>query len=313
MNVLICSAARKVWLIDAFKSALSESGGLVFAADADPLAVALRVADGGLILPCLNVAEYEQVLLQECKKHNIQLIIPTRDAELTWFSERLGFFALHGIQVMLSSSESVRICQDKLSFCLHCECYGYSVPKRAVSLTDKPEYPLFARPRTGAGGRGTCRINDDVSLQQLTPWSQWLIQELIEKPEYTLDLFADFEGRVLSVVPRQRLRVVAGESTVGVTVEAPYLIERAISLAQSLHLVGHNTLQCFWDGGEPLWIEINPRYGGGASLGFAAGANTPLMLLRLLAGEEVLPCIGEYERGLYLYRYSTDLYVRGAM
>jgi carbamoyl-phosphate synthase large subunit len=128
---------------------------------------------------------------------------------------------------------------------------------------------------------------------------------------YTLDLLADLTGRVVSVVPRQRLRVVSGESVVGRTVEAPVLVDRAVALSTSLGLVGHNTLQCFFEDAEPLWIEVNPRFGGGAALGFAAGVDTPRLLVEWLQGAPVVPRLGQYERGLTMYRYSTDLYVRG--
>ena len=60
------------------------------------------------------------------------------------------------------------------------------------------------------------------------------------------------------------------------------------------------------------WIEINPRYGGGAALGFAAGADTPSLLVRLAAGERLAPRIGAYERGLYLFRYGADHFAREA-
>jgi carbamoyl-phosphate synthase large subunit len=212
---------------------------------------------------------------------------------------------------MVSAPETIALSQDKLAFTRHCLDQGFAAAELLPNPTPA-DLPLFARPRRGAGGRGAARIDDAETLARLTPREDWVIQRLIKAPEFTIDLFADFDGRVLSIVPRQRLRVAAGESVVGVTVEAPVLLDRAAALAQSLGLIGHNTLQCFWDGAEPLWIEVNPRFGGGAALGFAAGADTPAMLLRLLAGERLEPRIGDYERGLYLYRYSTDHFAREA-
>lgn len=310
MNVLITSAARKVWLVEAFRRAVAPFGGNVWAADADPFAVAMRFADRTLLLPAIDSKEFEPALLEACDAFDIQLVIPTRDGELAWFAERTTTFSRIGVTVLVADSSTIGLCQDKHAFVTHCEINGFAVPAVIPKPTPGLSYPLFARPRTGAGGRGAGRVSDADALAQLCPWNDWLVQVLVEQPEFTLDLFADLSGKVLSVVPRQRLRVTAGESVVGVTVRAPELIDRAVALAKTLRLIGHNTLQCFFDGNEPLWIEVNPRYGGGAALGFAAGADTPDLLVRLLAGECIPPRIGDYESGLYMYRFSRDLFVR---
>jgi carbamoyl-phosphate synthase large subunit len=311
MNILITSVARKVWLVQAFQRAGVEHGAKVLAADADPLAAGLRLADGVVLLPRLDSSGFLTSLLEACRHERIGLIVPTRDAELPWFAAHRELLAQAGITVMVAAPQAIALCQDKLAFAEHCLAQGYAVPATLQPDQVATEFPLYARPRTGSGGRGAGRVANSAALAALHPREGWLVQECIGWPEYTIDLFADFAGQVISAVPRQRLRVVAGESVVGVTVEAPMLVERAASLSASLGLVGHNTLQCFWNGGEPLWIEVNPRYGGGAALGFAAGADSPAWLLRLHAGQTVASRLGEYERGLYLYRYSTDYFCKG--
>ena len=311
MNVLVTSVARKVWLVEAFRRAVGPLGGQVLAADADPLAVGLRLADGRVDLPRLDDPSFEAALVGACATRGIRLIVPTRDGELAWFAERRERLAEAGIVVMIAGPAVIELCQDKRAFAQHCLAAGFAVAEVAPTL-EAVRLPAFARPRRGAGGRGAGRIGDAVALARLEPWDDWIVQPIVEAPEHTIDLFAGFDGEVLSVTPRRRLRVAAGESVVGVTVEAPRLIERAVDLARSLGLVGHNTRQAFWDGGEPLWIEVNPRYGGGAALGFAAGADSPAMLVKLASGETVTPRIGIYERGLYLYRYSVDYFARDA-
>ena len=87
-----------------------------------------------------------------------------------------------------------------------------------------------------------------------------------------MDLLADFEGRVISAVPRLRQLVVAGESYVSRTVNEPVLMTASAGLAMELHLVGHNTIQCFWDGKQVKFIEVNPRFGGAAALGSPQGS-----------------------------------------
>jgi carbamoyl-phosphate synthase large subunit len=311
MNVLITSVSRKVWLVEAFRRAVARLGGRVLASDSDPLAAGLRLADAAVALPRLDDPAFEDALLGACRDHAIGLITPTRDAELPWFAARRDRFAAAGVTVMVAEPRTIELCQDKRAFIAHCQAHGFAAPFTLERPNDAP-LPLFARPRRGSGGRGAGPVQDAEALAALTPWSDWLVQTKIDLPEYTVDLFADLDGTVLSVVPRARLRVVAGESVVGVTVDAPEIVAASRGLAASLGLVGHNTLQCFWDGGAPLWIEVNPRYGGGAALGFAAGADTPGWLVDLARGRPVAPRIGDYERGLYLFRYAADHFTRDA-
>src|SRR5690606_24923440 len=135
--------------------------------------------------------------------------------------------------------------------------------------------------------------------------------EFLDWPEYTIDLFADFEGNVISVVPRRRVMVVSGESYVSATTRNDRLVEASIVLAKKLELVGHNTLQAFCQGSDVKWIEVNPRFGGACNLGFQAGAHTPSMLVLLVAGEKLSPQIGEYAVDLVMLRYTQDLFVQG--
>ncbi|PYM07642.1 MAG: hypothetical protein DMF15_10395 [Verrucomicrobia bacterium] len=58
INVLFTSAGRRVELLRAFREAYSLLGiiGYVIALDADPLALALQIADKPFIAPCLHSA-----------------------------------------------------------------------------------------------------------------------------------------------------------------------------------------------------------------------------------------------------------------
>jgi carbamoyl-phosphate synthase large subunit len=135
-----------------------------------------------------------------------------------------------------------------------------------------------------------------------------IIQEFIKAPEYTIDLFSDFSGKVISVIPRERIQTFGGESFVGKTVSSSVLFREAARLATKLGLIGHNTIQCFLENDAVKFIEVNPRFGGGAHLGFAAGAPTPLFLVKLLKGEILKPRIGKFKDNYLMLRYTEDMF-----
>jgi len=141
---------------------------------------------------------------------------------------------------------------------------------------------------------------------------EFVIQELIEQKEYTVDLFSDFDSNVISVVPRERILTVAGESYHGKTFNNSAIINESIKLANALKLIGHNTIQCFYNGSTVKFIEVNPRFGGGANLGIASGHNTPGYLVKLMQGEKLESQLGNFQNECEMLRYASDLFLNTA-
>lgn len=313
MNVLITSASRKVSLVIAFRQALAEvGGGKVIAVDVDPKAAALYFADQRYLVPAVDSPKYLETMLHLCRQLGINLLVPTRDEELPILARHKSLFADIGTTVMVPDPSVVETCQDKKLFLEFCQEKGFGAPKTYWFLNPDHtvEYPLFAKPRYGKGSHEAMQICSPSQLRAvLESGLEMIIQEFVDAPEYTVDLFADFTGRVISVVPRERLRIFGGESFVSKTVNNPQLIGETTRLARELGLVGHNTIQCFVDVEGVKFIEVNPRFGGAANLGFAAGAPTPLFLLKLLKGEAVEPVIGQFKDNYIMLRYTQDLFI----
>jgi len=122
---------------------------------------------------------------------------------------------------------------------------------------------------------------------------------------YTIDLLTDLNGKVLTVVPRERIETFCGESYKGKTIKDVKMIEHAKNLAEKLGTIGHITIQCIKN-----VLEVNPRFGGGAILGIKSGANTPLLILRLINGKRVRSQIGEFKENLIMLRYTKDLFIQ---
>jgi carbamoyl-phosphate synthase large subunit len=311
VNTLITSASRKVWLIRAFQQAVRPDGKVV-AADADPQAVTLRLADAGEVLPMGLKSSFTDRLDRLIDQHEISLVIPTRDEELYYFARRAEEFRRRGVQVMVSPAEVIRICQDKLAFVRFCQAHGLPVPRSwsGEEIEQIDLFPVFLRPATGKASRSVSVARDAHELRQAAQQIERpIVQEYIEAPEFTVDIFCDFQGRVLTAVPRERIRVVGGESQVTRTVSPGPVLHEAVRLVQALGLVGHVTVQCFFDGRQVLFVEVNPRFGGAAKLSFRAGAETPRMLVDLCQSRCLAPRIGEYEVGLTMYRYAEDIFV----
>ena len=175
-------------------------------------------------------------------------------------------------------------------------------------------YPCFARPIHGSASVGAAMIKDEQELHRhaATFGEHLLIQEYVAGREFTIDVYRDRGGVVRSVVPRQRLTVRSGEVETGLTVKSEELTAATLELASRLDgLWGVFCCQCMWpDGGPPKFFEVNSRFGGGAPLSIAAGANLPLYLLEEITGREISGKIGEFTDNLLMMRYDSDIYIQ---
>ena len=309
MNVAILSASKKVWLVQAFQRGLAAiGGGRVWALDCDPHAAALRAADSAELSPRSEGPEFLDWLELWCRRERIALVVPTRDAELALLAGAAERFSRAGVRLVVSPVEAVALCRDKRRFARFCRDRVFATPAE-FDAEAVPAFPVFVKPRTGQAGQGAQRIGSAEELHErgFDPERE-ILQEFVDAPEFTIDVFVDWDGRLISSVPRERVRVVDGESVVSRTVRDDELAHEAGRLALELGLRAHVTVQAFRGPGPIRFIEVNPRFGGGAALGFAAGCPTPEWLLRLARGETVEAQPGRYAVGLWMFRHTTDLF-----
>jgi carbamoyl-phosphate synthase large subunit len=133
--------------------------------------------------------------------------------------------------------------------------------------------------------------------------------------EFTVDVYFDRYGQLRCLVPRQRIEVRDGEVSKGITRKGyvyDYLINR---LSQIRGACGCLTVQLFAKT-EPMRyaaLEINPRFGGGFPLSYAAGANFPGWLIdEYLLGKEI-PFFDQWESNLLMLRYDAKIMVHDAV
>jgi len=317
-NILITSVSRKVWLVKAFKDALKQEGidGKVVSVDINPLSAGLYVSDKHYLVPSSSDQNFIPAVLEICKKEDIKLLIPTRDGELLLFAKNKDKFEKKGIYVMVSNPEVIEICNDKYRFYQFLTKNNIPTPKTYLPNQldfSSIHYPLVVKSRYGSGSKALFKVENAEELQFFVNYvPNPVIQEFANGNEYTVDLFSDFNGNVLTVVPRERIETFCGESYKGKTVKDTQIIEYAKNLAEKLETIGHITIQCIKNDNGIKFIEVNPRFGGGAILGIKSGANTPLLLIKLILGKRIEPQIGEFKDNFIMLRYTKDLFILNA-
>jgi carbamoyl-phosphate synthase large subunit len=77
-------------------------------------------------------------------------------------------------------------------------------------------------------------------------------------------------------------------------------------LMETLKPIGHITVQCMKTAKGIQYIEINPRFGGGAPMSIMAGADSCEKLYRLMEGER-LEYSEDYRENLLFLRFDDSI------
>ncbi len=311
MNVLITSAGRRTSLLIAFKKALLQRNGKVLAGDIDGLAPSLFMADEVIRLPRVTENSYVDYLLELVKKKNLKLIVPTIDTELPILAANKKDFNELGCMLATSDLNMVNISQDKWQTVCTFYAVGIQVPASWLphKYDDAPE-DLFIKPRNGSASINAFRTTKNDLSQIIPKVPNPIIQEHLPYDEITIDALLDFSGNLIHYVPRRRIRTIGGESIQGVTISDDSNRTFLLELFKQISLLGGRgpvTVQVFLGPEGPILSEINPRFGGGFPLGLAAGGNYPEWLLQMIEGRKVESRIGEYQTGLYMTRYYSEI------
>ncbi|BDG08529.1 ATP-grasp domain-containing protein [Anaeromyxobacter paludicola] len=316
MNVLLTSVGRRVALLRAFRRELA-GGGRVLGADASRLSAGMQDADAAYVVPPCASPEYVPALLEIVRRERVDVVIPLIDPELGVLARDRELFQREGCLALVSDPDAVTLSRDKRRSVKRFRELGFDAPDViAPDLLARPEaldYPLFLKPLDGSSSIGATPVEGPDDLRfHLAHVPHSVVQSLIPGEEFTVDVFADLEGRARCAVPRRRLEVRGGEISKGRTVKDPAIMAQASGLVEALGgCRGCITVQCFrTPDGRVVFFEANLRFGGGFPLSYAAGANYPGWILRLARGEPVAPFDG-WQDGLVMLRYDDAVFAPG--
>lgn len=315
-NILITSAGQRVALVKDFQETLKRFilDGKVYTTDMNPkLAPAAYVSDGCFEVPRCTSEDYIESLLTICLGNGIGLIVPTIDTELAILSANKEIFSKQGITVSVSDYDFVMMCRDKRNTGEFFEKHGIRVPKAIDKYN--PTFPLFAKPYDGSLSTNLHYIKNAEELtEEILNDPKLLFMEYIDKTvykEYTIDMYYGRDHKVKCIVPRERIKIRAGEINKGLTEKEPltsYLYERLETIDGC---IGCICIQVFLNPAtdDVVGIEINPRFGGGYPQTYAAGGNYAEYLIReYFLGEEIA-YKDDWKDHLLMLRYDDAVYV----
>ena len=313
INILILSAGRRVELVKRFKTAAQKLNidGKIIAADMSEYAPAIYFADLYRIIPRINSNEYIDALVDICNEEKITLIVPTIDTELPVLSKNRSYIESHtGAKILLSSDDVIDVCCYKDKTQEFFEKYGFGIPHLLNEndlKTKNYDFPLFIKPKNGSSSINAFKVENESQLTFFRGYiDEPIIQEYIQGTEYSIDVFCDLDSNPITIVPRIRLAVRGGEIIKGKIDKDREVIEEIRRMIDILKPVGQITVQCMKTCDGIKYIEINPRFGGGAPMSIDAGANSCENIYRILLGEQ-LKYNEDYNDGHLFLRFDEGI------
>ena len=293
MKLLFTCVGRRVELMQAFKKAAEnlKIDLTIIGADITESAPALYFCDETRSVCRIKDKEYIPQLLSICENEKVDCLIPTIDTDLLLLAENKAKFEAIGTKVLISAVDKVKLCRDKRYTADQFISLGLKSPQ-PVDDVEKYHmgYPAFIKPKDGSSSVDAYKVANEEDLKTYAnKIADYIIQPFISGREFTIDIFCDYDGNPVYITPRERLAVRAGEVLKTQICQDDIMISEMKTLIKDYKPCGQITVQLIQDekSGENYYIEINPRFGGGAPLSIKAGADSANALIRMLNGEKL--------------------------
>ena len=313
----------------------------VTVADANPAAVGRYLSKNFITIPFASDDSFADRVLRVCREKNIQIVMPLVTKELLPLSNHVKEFELAGIKILLSSTASLEIANNKSRLYEFLQWRGIAVPAfRVIETVDQlkdaaeelgfPEKQICFKPSVSNGSRGFriiteqineldllfnhkpgstyIRLNDAIRILSSGTFPELLISEYLPGDEYSVDCLCN-HGEPVLLVPRVRKRTINGITVEGEFIKEETIIYYCKQIIKELQLHGNIGIQVKKsEAGQFLILEINPRVQGTISAAWGAGVNLPVLAVKQEMRLPVTPDELQVKWGTKFSRYWEEVF-----
>lgn len=311
----------------------------IVSVDTDPKAYGSLLTDAFETVPKANSPDFIPELLEICKNHKVNVVLPLVTRELESLSKAKKLFEDNNIVIMVSDFLPLNIANHKGNLLNTLQrnqiphpafkiVWNFKEMEHAAHSLGYPNNPVIIKPCESNGLRGFRILNNSIdnldlllnhkpdnsytTLNNLSgiigdkSLPEYLVSEYLPGKEYTVDVLAR-KGECLTIVPRLRSKMTSGISTAGCIEKNTEIIEyvrEIVALFKLDYLIGIQVKQDIH--GKYKIIEINPRVQGTTVACLGAGINFPKLCVEMALGAELN--IPEPKWGIRFARHWQELF-----
>ena len=315
----------------------------VIGVDMDDDPTTQYLVDAFYRVPAASAPEYCDIVLDICRKENVDIYFPNISAEVSAVVARQDDFDRLGVKLSVSSLESIAVSNNKLRAYEVLKAAGIAVPEfyPVHSVEDfiagcehmgYPDKPVCLKIVDGSGSRGVRIIDSRVSrydifahqkpnsfytsyddmlsvLKSASKLDEMMLVECMHGPEYTVDLLAS-DGDVIYIAGRENVDSLMSIAQKSIVKRDDVAYRTASQIVKVLNMSGNIGFDFMRnEAGEAVLMDINPRVTATVSVIAAAGLNLIYMRVKQLLGEE-LPEVkidyGTFLRRRYLETFTDS-------
>lgn len=314
MNILFCSAGRRVELLKDFRKSM-DSTDRIIAVDLSGLAPALYVADAYYIVPRIDDPSYLDMIFDICRKEEVNAITTLIDPEIELLAKNRTLFKEIGVEVLAPFTETAKLCFNKYNMYQYLTAHGIPTPETwgdynsamASVKSGNLAFPVFVKPRMGSGSVGARKVQDADTLKALCEADPSLIiQRLMNGVDLDADVYIDtISHNAVSAFSKRKLETKIGGASKTISFKDEKLFSFIREITSLLKFNGPVDMDFFYQDGTYYLSEINPRFGGAYLHAYGAGVDFIKLIKNNLNGVENVLSFGDYEENVVMMMYDS--------
>ena len=320
MNILITSVGTRNKIVQYFKNEVGNSGKII-ATDMSELAPAIYEADKFYIVPAMSDPKYLDIILDICKKENVDALFTLIDPEISLIAKNKTRFLDIGTVPLVSEYEQVELAFDKYKMFCYLKENGFKTAKSYVDKNEfytdlnegKINFPVFVKPVKGSASINISKVNSKKEIDLLFDlYDNLIIQEFLNGQEIGADVYIDpISKKVVSIFTKEKIKMRAGETDKARSFKDKELFELISRLIEKIGYEYMIDMDIFKIGNDYYISEINPRFGGGYPHAYESGVKFTKFVINSINNVENQNHIGEYEENIYMMKYNEIMIKRG--
>lgn len=225
---------------------------------------------------------YFEWLSYTIKKHKIDMIIPSIEADMYLWNEHKKEVEKTGVVALLNNSELINLCKDKWKFYKHLQplVSEYLIPTTDDMSKNIFGYPYILKPKMGFGSKGIIKIYDeeDYEKNKSKITNNLIMQPIVGKDdeEYTVSAFFDKKHNLIEYLGLKRKLSLNGYTEIAQVID--YDFSKILQeIANIIKPIGPTNFQFRLDDNKMKLLEINPRISSSTSIRASLGYNESQM------------------------------------
>ena len=314
MNLLFCSVGRRCELLKDFRKTMGDDLKIVVT-DHSEVAPAMAFADKAYLVPLISDPDYIPMILDICKKEQIEAVTTLIDPEIMLLAKHREEFEKLGVLVLAPYEETAKLCFNKYELYRFLtehqintiRTYGTFKEFEDAFRAGEIAFPVFVKPREGSGSVGARKIETMELLRQVTEEDKSLIiQELMTGKDLDADVYVDtVSHKPVAMFSKRKLSTTIGGANKTISFKDETLFAFIKSVLSVMQFNGPLDMDFFYQNGQYYLSEINPRFGGAYLHAYGAGVDFVKLIAENIKGNENKENIGDYEEDIIMMMYDS--------